>query len=121
MLFCFSYCTSNISTLLTRNRLHAAADRLMATLILGTLRCSFHFSLSIQHKDYLICFLSLALVVFSYERNPFLHKKHDAPHMKLYFKYIYYRCTNTVVETTNLSNYNPSILVICILKVNHHI
>ena len=64
---------------------------------------------------------------FSYERSPVLHKMVMlAPCMELYFKYM---STFTVYDCVKMNSrwpirritYNPSILLICILKVNHQI
>ena len=82
------------------------------------------FSLSIQHKDFVHLLPLFDTIVFSFKRSPFLHKNvmllawNSTSSTSIVIVYDHLK---TIVETINPSKYNPSILVICILKVNHQI
>ena len=85
-------------------------------LILSTSSCLFHL---LQHKDFANLLPLFYVIVSSCERSPFLHMLHAQYSTSNISTVIVYDCMKTIVEMTNPSNYNPSILVICILKASH--
>ena len=76
-------------------------------LIFSTLSCLFHL---LQHKDFATLLPLFDVVVSSYV----LHAQNSTSNTSIV---VVCGRTKTMAEMTNPSNYNPSILVICILKV----